>query len=111
MDSNITEANEIGSSSSCGTWSITEEEASYEYRLSHNGSTLWYTKAKVFDGYAHSAFLGFSQNLYNCHKINHIVDHFILPSLGVIGIIGNISGIISFSKKAMKIHPDISTLT
>ena len=100
MDSNITEANEIGSSSSCGTWSITEEEASYEYRL----NSTWYTKAKVFDGYAHSAFVGFSQNRYNCHKINHIVDNVILPSLGVIGIIGNIFGIISFSKKAKQTY-------
>ena len=91
----------MGSSSPCGTWNITEEETSYEYR--HN-STLWFTKADVFDRYAHSAFLGFSQNSYNCHKINHIVDHVILPTLGVIGIIGNIFGIISFSKKAKQTY-------
>ena len=104
MDANITEANEMGSPSTCATWSITEEEPSYEYRVSHNGSTYWFTKAKVFDNYAHSAFQGFSQNSYNCHKINHIVDHVILPILGVIGIIGNIFGIACFSKKAKQTY-------
>ena len=105
MESNITEANEMGSSSPCGTWNMTEEETSYEYRHSYNETTtLWFTKANVFDHYAHSAFLGFSQNRYNCYKINHIVDHVILPTLCVIGIIGNIFGIISFSKKAKQTY-------
>ena len=84
----------------CEEWSVAEREELYEYRI--YGEVI--NKSIILDGYAHSAFKGFSQNEYNCHKINNVVDLVILPVLGVVGIIGNICGIASFSRKAKQTY-------
>ena len=90
--------------SSCGEWNVTKEETIYEYRIPDDNSSSWYNKADFFDVYAHSAFQHFSKNLYNCNKMNHVVDKVILPIFGVIGIIGNLCGIVAFSKKAKQTY-------
>ena len=125
-------AKEIESLPSCGEWNVTEEEEFYEYRIpdfyitkilinsswymmseshasilhgtSKSTDSPWYNKAELMDYYAYSGFLHFSQSFYSCNKMNHIVDHMIMPILGVIGIIGNIFGIIAFSKKAKQTY-------
>ena len=90
--------------SSCGEWNVTKEETFYEYRMSDENSSSWYNKADVLDVYAYSAFQHFSKNLYNCNKMNHMVDNVILPIFGIVGIIGNLFGIVAFSKKAKQTY-------
>lgn len=132
MEVNSTVAKEIEYQPSCGEWNITEEEEFYEYRipdfymtkiLSNSAwlmvskphdqiylgrpnitTSSWYNKTELLERYAHSSFKQFSQNLYSCNKMNQIVDHVILPMLGVIGIVGNIFGIVVFSQKAKQTY-------
>ena len=101
---NYTEMKQIETISSCGGWNVSKEETFYEYRMSDNDSSSWYNKTDFFDVYAHSAFQHFSKNLYNCNKMNHMVDIVILPIFGIVGIIGNVFGIVAFSKKAKQTY-------
>ena len=102
---NGTEVNELESLSSCGEWGVTETEELYKYRLIEiKTMEIFRNKSKILDGYDHSAFRGFSQNEYHCNRINYWVDFVILPLMGVIGIIGNICGIVAFSRKAKQTY-------
>ena len=86
MEDNENKSKEVGKL-------MTEEPYEYSFR---NTSA---SKSMFLDIYQHAVFRGFSQKTYDYNEVDYLVDSTILPMLGVIGIIGNTGGIISFSKK------------
>ena len=71
----------------------------FRYRYSSDISQTWINKSQLINAYHHSAFKGHDNKEYECNDQNYLVDMVMLPTIGSFGIIGNIGGVISFSKK------------
>ena len=71
----------------------------FEYRYSINTSQTWISKRQLINAYHHAAFKDCDGKAYDCNKQSNIVDAIVLPTLGAFGIIGNISGMVYFSKR------------